>query len=55
MNTIMAEEHLVTEYNEAIESVIGFYGIEREYAIRYYWDEVEAYVRMFDREEEQTE
>jgi hypothetical protein len=43
------DQKMVQEYNQAIESVIGYYGIDRDFAIRYYWDEVEAYLQIFDK------
>lgn len=33
--------------NEAIEFVMQFYGVSKEDALNLYWDEVEAYMKLF--------
>lgn len=34
--------------NEAIEFVMLFYNISREDAVNLYWDEIEAYMQLFN-------
>lgn len=39
---------------QAINFVANFYGVSREDAIKYYWDEIEAYQRLRDRFDSQS-
>jgi len=35
-----------SDYYNAIDIVAEFYGVDRETAILYYWDEVEAFMEL---------
>jgi hypothetical protein len=36
----------MSDYSNAIEAVAEFYNIDRKTAILYYWDEVEAFMKL---------